>query len=75
MLNTTIICKSPAIASQAPATGFNPSAAVMVVMAVLVPSVTIATLAVVGPNLQQPPEGAISTGFLRDDSISTLCDL
>ena len=62
MLNTTIICNSPAIASQAPVTGFNPSAAVMIVMAVLVPSVTVATLVVVGPKLQQPSERAVTTG-------------
>ena len=46
MLNTTITCHTPPI--QAPAS-FNPSTPMMVVVAVVIPAVMVATLAVVSP--------------------------
>ena len=48
MLNTTIICRTFPIQAPAPA-GFNPSTPIMVVVAVVIPAVMVATLAVVSP--------------------------
>ena len=48
MLNTTITCHTPPVQAPAPAS-FNPSTPMMVVVAVVIPAVMVATLAVVSP--------------------------